>query len=230
VTGAGHIDARVTDLVDGRLDRDSADLFFAHAASCATCKAAIDAERAVKGKLANSRDPQPSQMLRARLVGLAAPGEPVSPRRPTMPEPARPSLPPVPGPRSTLHSRQLTAPPGRGADRDGYHGDASSVRQRRHRRRRSLVGVGALSFAGAVLAVSFTAGAAQEPGAPVTPSTDRFAIEHAATTTGLTFAKSELDVMSGFMPVTTAPGIGDPGRRVIVEPAQQLQPSGSASP
>jgi hypothetical protein len=166
-----HLGARVSALVDGQLGHAERDRALAHVAHCATCRAAVEAERSVKALLADAALPTPSNSLLASLHGLAEPGGPVSPRPRSMPlGPVVPTLP----------------PPGRGpfgSRRDSRRPAASSQRRRAQRVR--YAAAGAVSVAGLVLGTAFAAGGSAGSGAgAVVPPAAELSVEHAATTSG----------------------------------------------
>lgn len=71
----GHLGERVTSLVDGELSHDARDRALAHLAGCDDCRAAVDAERVTKGRVAaldaTTLPPGPSAELMARLRDVA---------------------------------------------------------------------------------------------------------------------------------------------------------------
>jgi Putative zinc-finger len=165
-----HLGPRVSALVDGQLGHSERDRALSHLAHCATCQAAVDAERTVKAMLAGAAHPALSDELLASLHGLAEPGGPVSPRPRAMPlGPVVPTLP----------------PPGRGpfGSRRDSRRPAGSVRGGRAQRVR-YAAAGAVSVAGLVLGTAFAAGGSAAA-VPVVPPAAELSVEHAATTSGL---------------------------------------------
>jgi anti-sigma factor RsiW len=79
----GHLGERITALVDGELSHDARDRALAHLAGCDHCRAAVDAERLTKGRVAaldaGGVEPGPSPELMARLRDVARPDEPSEP-------------------------------------------------------------------------------------------------------------------------------------------------------
>ena len=164
-----HLGTRVSALVDGQLGHAERDRALAHVAHCATCQAAVDAERTVKALLSGASRPVPSDGLLASLHGLAEPGGPVSPRPRSMPlGPVVPTL-PAPG-RGPFGSRRDSRRPAKG----------------RRAQRVRYAAAGAVSVAGLVLGTAFAAGGTAGAGAAtVGPPAAELSVEHAATTSGL---------------------------------------------
>ena len=163
-----HLGTRVSALVDGQLGHAERDRALAHVAHCATCQAAVDAERTVKALLSGASRPVPSDGLLASLHGLAEPGGPVSPRPRSMPlGPVVPTL-PAPG-RGPFGSRRDSRRPAKG----------------RRAQRVRYAAAGAVSVAGLVLGTAFAAGGSAGAGATVVPPAAELSVEHAATTSGL---------------------------------------------
>jgi hypothetical protein len=161
-----HLGARVSALVDGQLGHSERDRALAHVAHCATCREAVDAERAVKARLAGAAPPAPSDGLLAALHGLAEPGGPVSPRPRSMPlGPVVPTLP----------------PPGRGPF--GTRRDSRRPAKGRRTQRVRYAAAGAVSVAGLVLGTAFAAGGSAGAVTVVPPAAE-LSVEHAATTSG----------------------------------------------
>jgi hypothetical protein len=191
VTHLGH---RISALVDGELGHEARDRALAHVAHCATCRATLESERAVKGLLAAATPPAPSDRVLASLQALARPGNPVPPRARTMPQgPVVPVLPP-PG----------RAPRGSRADSRGpaAAGPAGRGTARRTSRRARFAAVGALSVAGLVLGTAFAAGAPRQSPSPVVPPAAELTVEHSATTSGFSLGDPGLGVASGLGDVT----------------------------
>lgn len=69
---------RVAELADGRLVGPERERALAHVAGCASCRDALDIQRAMRGRLAASGQPRPSDDLMARLRAVPA-REPVAP-------------------------------------------------------------------------------------------------------------------------------------------------------
>lgn len=176
-----HLGDRVSALVDGELGHEARDRALAHVAHCASCRAALDAERAVKERLAGAPDPTVSSQLTARLVALAEPGAPLPPRERAMPlAPLVPTLPP-------LGRRPRAGRPGAGR-RDGG---------RSRPRRLRYAAFGAVSVAGLMLGTAFAAGGAQPTGgAPVLPPAAELSVEHAATTNGMPLSDPAFDAVT----------------------------------
>ncbi|NSC23730.1 zf-HC2 domain-containing protein [Streptomyces albus subsp. chlorinus] len=69
-----HLGDRLAALVDGELGHDARERVLAHLATCQSCKAEADAQRALKSVFADAAPPPPSEGLLARLQGLPASG------------------------------------------------------------------------------------------------------------------------------------------------------------
>ncbi|OIJ64845.1 anti-sigma factor family protein [Streptomyces mangrovisoli] len=69
-----HLGDRLSALVDGELGHDARDRVLAHVATCAKCKAEVDAQRRLKNVFAEVAPPSPSESFLARLQGLPAGG------------------------------------------------------------------------------------------------------------------------------------------------------------
>lgn len=74
-----HLGDRLSALVDGELGHESRERVLAHLATCARCKAEADAQRRLKNVFAEAAPPPPSASLLARLQGLPASGDGMSP-------------------------------------------------------------------------------------------------------------------------------------------------------
>ncbi|WP_114255156.1 zf-HC2 domain-containing protein [Streptomyces sp. Go-475] len=67
-----HLGDRLSALVDGELGHDARERVLAHVATCAKCKAEVDAQRRLKNVFAEAAPPPPSESFLARLQGLPA--------------------------------------------------------------------------------------------------------------------------------------------------------------
>jgi len=86
-----HLGSRLAAYVDGELPLVTRELISAHLMMCGTCRAAVDEESRLKHGLTGLGAPDPSAHLMGALLNLAAPGEPMPPRRrPLGAEPAPP--------------------------------------------------------------------------------------------------------------------------------------------
>ncbi|CAL9430204.1 anti-sigma factor family protein [Streptomyces sp. enrichment culture] len=65
-----HLGDRLSALVDGELGHDARERVLAHVATCAKCKAEVDAQRRLKNVFAQAAPPPPSESFLARLQGL----------------------------------------------------------------------------------------------------------------------------------------------------------------
>jgi putative zinc finger protein len=189
-----HLGDRISALVDGELGHNARDRALAHVANCVSCRAALDAERAVKDRLATAPTPGPSPELMARLLAMGEPGDPMPPRGRPMPlAPVVPTLP----------------PPGRGPrfGTPGTRADRSRPSGRPRLRRGRHVAVGVASVAGLMLATAFAAGGqAPPPGAPIAPPSAELSVEHAATTSGLPLSDPAFDAVTASFGGLTFPG------------------------
>ncbi|MCT7354879.1 zf-HC2 domain-containing protein, partial [Streptomyces sp. 15-116A] len=70
-----HLGDRLSALVDGELGHDARERVLAHVATCAKCKAEVDAQRRLKSVFAQAAPPPPSESLLARLQGLPGGGD-----------------------------------------------------------------------------------------------------------------------------------------------------------
>ncbi len=70
-----HLGDRLSALVDGELGHDARERVLAHVATCAKCKAEVDAQRTLKNVFAQAAPPPPSESFLARLQGLPAGGD-----------------------------------------------------------------------------------------------------------------------------------------------------------
>ncbi|MGW1958490.1 anti-sigma factor family protein [Streptomyces sp. NPDC001920] len=70
-----HLGDRLSALVDGELGHESRERVLAHLATCARCKAEVDAQRRLKNVFAEAAPPPPSESFLARLQGLPAGGD-----------------------------------------------------------------------------------------------------------------------------------------------------------
>nr|BFD82856.1 zf-HC2 domain-containing protein [Streptomyces sp. Xyl84] len=65
-----HLGDRLSALVDGELGHETRERVLAHVATCAKCKAEVDAQRRLKNVFAETAPPPPSESFLARLQGL----------------------------------------------------------------------------------------------------------------------------------------------------------------
>ncbi|GGV25942.1 anti-sigma factor family protein [Streptomyces griseoflavus] len=70
-----HLGDRLSALVDGELGHDARERVLAHVATCAKCKAEVDAQRRLKNVFAEAAPPPPSESFLARLQGLPGGGD-----------------------------------------------------------------------------------------------------------------------------------------------------------
>jgi anti-sigma factor RsiW len=72
-----HLDDRVSDLIDDRLEHDERDRLLAHLAVCEQCREAADMERYAKGALTSLADIGVPPTLTGKLLALAEQGGPL---------------------------------------------------------------------------------------------------------------------------------------------------------
>jgi anti-sigma factor RsiW len=144
-----HLGDRLAAYVDGELPRVTRELISAHLLMCSTCRAAVEVESRTKTGLTALSAPDPSAHLMGALLDLAAPGEPMPPRRrPLGAEPA-PRAVPV-GKPVRVAFLGLTEP-------------AIPYETRGSRVRRSLLAAGALGIAAVTLASAHAQNASGNP-------------------------------------------------------------------
>ena len=181
---------RITTLTDGELGHNARDRALAHIASCPTCRAAVDSERALKARLSHAAAPVPSAALTSRLLRLAEPGDPLPPPTARMPGTRRPAPLPVPGPKypgPSTHARATSIPTtGAGhwarsvTTRPASRATEPIASTPRRAQRRTLATVGALSLLGMGVGGALILGSSAQ--APVVrPPVATFSLEHAAT-------------------------------------------------
>ena len=174
-----HLGDRVAAFVDGQLPPDVRDRVLAHLAGCAECRAAVDAERAVKTRLAALAAPGVPDELTRRLLQLADPGGPLPPRRRLIGRAAQVSTLPVPG-------RPVTRAPGRPPETMARRPLSTRARALVLRRpTMPYVAAGSVGAMALALGAALFAGDTDQPGPALVPAVDRFAAEHASTVGGL---------------------------------------------
>jgi anti-sigma factor RsiW len=171
-----HIDDRLTAFVDGELDHGARDRVLAHLTDCADCRAEAEAQRRSKQLLAMLPAPPVPDALTQALLALAEPGDPLPPRRGSMPGVAVAATLPPPG-----HPTGRRQPDG---------GPRASARRPQPGRRRAVRAVavtgGLFSLTGLAFGAAFLLGAPdQEPGVPLQPPVTNFSVQHAVTSNGM---------------------------------------------
>lgn len=161
-----HLGETTAALVDGELGHAAREAAFAHLAHCSGCRAEVEAQRRTKALLAGTAPPPLAEELVARLRSIGA-GTAVG----------GPLVPPPPDRRPPTMSG-LRRPAGR----RGWAG------ARRSRSWVAATGVAAALVLG--LSTAFVAGGTPDEGRPIAPPVDRYAVEHAATTGGVSFPGS----------------------------------------
>jgi anti-sigma factor RsiW len=197
-----HLGERITPLVDGQLPADAAERASIHLAACDACRAAVEAERLMKSRLASLGSPQPGDHLVRRLLELAGPEGPLPPRvghvpgtprpRPVGPgRPARPvSAPPGNG---VAGSRRPAVATARGIVAPTRPGAGRLSRVSRVRITAAVVGAMCLVGAG-VAGGALTAGSPQPT---VVPPVDSLIVQHSASTGTLPFGDQNTEWESG---------------------------------
>lgn len=164
-----HLGSRLSAVVDGEVGHAERERVYAHLARCAGCRELVEAERAVKARLAGMAAPETPESLLLRLRGLPAPergagrastpvvaARPETPRRQPRPADGRPRSRPTP-------LRGLRP-----------HGAS--------RLRRSAAGASLVMAA--ALTTAFVVGGEQGAGT-VRPAVEKFGVEHASVTGGV---------------------------------------------
>lgn len=166
-----HLGETAAALVDGELGHPAREGAFAHLAHCQACRTEVDGQRRTKALLAATTRPAVPDQLTDRLRAIGS-------GTTTTVAPGRPTLPP-----GVAGRRPLTvAGPRRPTSRRPWS------RSRRSRSRAVATGVAATLVLG--LGTAFVAGGAPSDGPAVSPAVDRYAVEHAATTGGVSFPGS----------------------------------------
>ena len=162
-------------LVDGALSHDDRERVQAHLAGCDTCRAEVEAERALKSRLSalSTGTPAPPGELLDRLRGLAVPG--VEPAERPAPRRGVPVTSPVAGPTGpALRRPEAGRPPLR---HDGR------ARRRAPRARRTGAIGGSVLLVGVGLALALGGPVDRRPSTPVDPGSDAFVVDFVSTTT-----------------------------------------------
>ncbi|PZF79855.1 anti-sigma factor family protein [Jiangella anatolica] len=173
-----HLDERISDLVDDRLEHDERDRALVHLTVCAHCREAVDLERDARNALRSLPDVAPSEKLLSSLLALAEPGEPLPPAPPSSATPA-----PVAG----WRPRDSRPPSGPSGARPG----ARSARRVRAVR---VVALGMCTTGAMLILLASLGSTGNSPGTPdtpvsVVPPLEQFTVEHARSTGGLPFVE-----------------------------------------
>jgi hypothetical protein len=183
---------RIADLADGRLGAAETERAFAHVAVCATCRQALNAQRAVRSRLDTVGRVDPPSDLMGRLRGIAEPS--------ADPVPAIPS-----------QGGAGVRPAGAAGRRPSGVAAASSRPPLRGRRGR-IVAAGAAGAVAVALAVvvggSSALTGAVVPRPSIAPVVDTFAAEHAASADQMPFSGPRL--VSVGHPGPAAPDLAQP--------------------
>lgn len=167
---------RVSALADGSLPDDVRDRSLAHVTGCVTCRAALDAERALVGRLRGLPTPTPSAAMTARLLALGETGGPLPPR------PGR-----VAGtPRQPTATLAAVTPPARAAGSTRPPG-----RREPRRSRRVLVAAAGVLGVGVVVVTAWGS-SLPVPGPAVSPPVDQLSIDYGAPGVGGLFNEAAL--------------------------------------
>jgi hypothetical protein len=159
---SGCLGDRVADLADGRLDPAATERALAHVASCPTCRAELDAQRAASAALRSLAPGEPSADLLARLRDIAAP---VVPEQGT-------------GAGGATAGSHPVALPG-----SASAGAATLTAVRRPRRRTMVASAASVAAVAALVVAGGSATSAGAPTPAIAPVVDRLADAHSSTTT-----------------------------------------------
>ncbi|WP_298331602.1 zf-HC2 domain-containing protein [Haloactinopolyspora sp.] len=168
-----HLDERVSDLVDDRLDHDERDRALVHLTECAQCRNAVEDERHAKNALRSLPDVAPSATLVQNLLALAEPGDPLPPEAPGS----------APAPVADWRTRE-SHPPSRPGGR--------RLPRRVRTMRVAAVGMctsGAMLILLAALGSPSTTSDPSPTPAGIVPPVEEFTLEHARSTGALPFVE-----------------------------------------
>ncbi|TDC50456.1 anti-sigma factor [Jiangella ureilytica] len=175
-----HLDERISDLVDDRLEHDERDRALVHLTVCEHCREAVEIERDARNALRSLPDVAPSQKLVASLLALAEPGEP---------------LPPAP-PASAAHPAPVAGwRPRDSRPSSGPSGSRPGARSGRRVRAVRVVALGMCTTGAMLILLASIGGTGSDsPGTPdtpvsVVPPLDEFTFEHARSVGGLPFGE-----------------------------------------
>ncbi|TDD64715.1 anti-sigma factor [Jiangella aurantiaca] len=174
-----HLDERISDLVDDRLEHDERDRALVHLTVCAHCREAVELERDARNALRSLPAVAPSEKLVARLLALAEPGEPLPP--------APPASAAQPAPVAGWRPRDSRPPSGPSGSRPS--GGAS-----RRVRAVRVVALGMCTTGAMLILLASLGSTGNSPGTPdtpvsVVPPLEEFTVEHARSTGGLPFVE-----------------------------------------
>ncbi len=177
-----HLGRLVSALVDGELSHDERDRALAHLATCEQCRAAVEAERALKATVGRIDVGVPSSALLSGLMRLAEPGEPLPP--------VHRSFPGSGGPASVGWRTPTHQPFGQSA---APMVPASTGSRSRHQglSRQVVYAAGGLVGLAAVTVGLVMAGGSTLPdggGTPVVPPVEEMTVEHVQRNGGQPFA------------------------------------------
>ncbi len=175
-----HLGTLISALVDGELSHDQRDRALAHIATCDPCRAAVEAERALKATVGIVEFAAPSSALMSSLMRLAEPGEPLPPLHRGFPGS---------GGSTTAGWRFPTARPAAGMNR-----------------RVAFAAGGLMSVAAVTVGLAFAGGAAvsSDDGTPVVPPVEELTVEHVQRSGGQPFADPVLFLDESATTATTS--------------------------
>lgn len=172
-----HLDERISDLVDDRLEHDERDRALVHLTVCAHCREAVELERDARNALRSLPDIGPSEKLVASLLALAEPGEPLPPASAAHPAPV-----------AGWRPRDSRPPSGPSGKRPG-------ARSGRRVRAVRVVALGMCTTGAMLILLASLGGTGSDsPGTPdtpvsVVPPLEEFTFEHARSAGGLPFVE-----------------------------------------
>lgn len=166
-----HLGETAAALVDGELGHPAREAALGHLAHCQVCRIEVDGQRRTKALLAATVHPWVPDELTDRLRTIGSASR-------TTPAPGRPTLPPGVAGRRPATVAGLRRPSSR----------RPWSQSRRSRSWAAATGVAATLVLG--LGTAFIAGGTPSGGPAVSPAVDRYAVEHAATTGGVSFPGS----------------------------------------
>ncbi|SEF17786.1 anti-sigma factor family protein [Jiangella alba] len=174
-----HLDERISDLVDDRLEHHERDRALVHLTVCEQCREAVELERDARNALRSLPAMAPSDKLVASLLALAEPGEPLPP--------AGPASATQPAPVAAWRPRDSRPP-------SGPSGSRPSGRASRRVRAVRVVALGMCTTGAMLILLASLGGTGNPPGSPdtpvsVVPPLEQFTVEHARSTGGLPFVE-----------------------------------------
>ncbi|NDL59730.1 zf-HC2 domain-containing protein [Phytoactinopolyspora mesophila] len=208
-----HLDDRVSDLVDDRLDHEERDRALAHLASCHHCREAVDLERYAKGVMTSLPDAEMPEQLMSKLVALAEPAGLLP--RDDVPADAQIHVAPW-GPDRSMRPGAAH----RHSSGTGHEHRHSRTKFVDKHRRGVRAAAGGMVSTGALLVLLASLGAPANTSRDQTPATvvppmEEFTLEHARSTGGLPFSEPASIIVPALRSiddgVSSTPGLGTPG-------------------